>query len=519
MHTQFAQFTTVKGLSDRIRLPRLGKIRLGIKVIGQNGEYPKDVPYFVVPPEVARIYGNEPTALDIMFPVNDRNLIFPQAFKYYGSSKGLKCIGNGEQALRVDPQTGGQKPCECPCSLLETKECQLRANLMVILPKVNMGGVYQIDSTSYHTVVDINSGIYYVENLVKRFAMVPLVLKRVPRETHPNGQKQIHYPLQVHLENADENFVLKLRSETEAIIQRTSTLVLPAPEDVNPELDEGATVVREEDLQAPTEENVIEGQASETVAPSQVTPAATASKMQAKNEGSADAASSSEAAPPPLPSGAPMNGGAPSRTETAPERTVLSVTLPVKGRSGKYGPYQLSVMEVGGSRIYRCWESSLPGMFHGQKAMELIGKRIILSAESRAGRRPGETEFWITRFKVDGPGQDPPVAAEGTGESWPKPESQPAQTVPPSSGSTPAQPLSSAPPMSNGPRMMSEAQKGKIHRLCQEKQIPEDRVQKTIQGMTLREASKLIDAMTAGDFSAFDLAEMETLGAGDEERY
>ena len=68
---------SIKGLSETRRLPRLGKIRLGEKVEGKGGkEYPKATDHFVVPEEVAAVYGNEPKRLNIMFPLNE----FPSQF-------------------------------------------------------------------------------------------------------------------------------------------------------------------------------------------------------------------------------------------------------------------------------------------------------------------------------------------------------------------------------------------------------------------------------------------------------
>jgi hypothetical protein len=56
-------FTRIKDLSDKRRLPRLGKIRLGIKCksVSTGNEYPKEVEYFVCPPEVQKVYGEKPT--------------------------------------------------------------------------------------------------------------------------------------------------------------------------------------------------------------------------------------------------------------------------------------------------------------------------------------------------------------------------------------------------------------------------------------------------------------------------
>jgi hypothetical protein len=64
----------IKGLTQVRRLPRLGKIKMGIKVKTTLGvEYPQKTDYFVVPPEVADVYGDRPKALDIIIPVEDED--------------------------------------------------------------------------------------------------------------------------------------------------------------------------------------------------------------------------------------------------------------------------------------------------------------------------------------------------------------------------------------------------------------------------------------------------------------
>ncbi len=229
-------YTRIKDLSDRRRLPRLGKIRLGIKALAGGGrEYPREVEYFVVPPEVAAVYGEKPNCLDVMFPINDIEAVFPQAYKMYGSGRGLKCVGNGETALRLDETTQTMQERPCPCDLLEKKVCMRRAHLLVMLPKVSLGGIYQIDIGGYHSIVDVNSGLDYVQALIGRFAMVPLVLKRVPRETHNGGRKAIHYPLQLLLAEADMEAVEALRADNRRVMASVSRLAIEAPAEGNPQ--------------------------------------------------------------------------------------------------------------------------------------------------------------------------------------------------------------------------------------------------------------------------------------------
>ena len=62
----------IKDLSNARILPRLGKIRLGIKVEPPDkSPYPKATDYFVVPDEIKQEVGEQPKELQIMFPSND----------------------------------------------------------------------------------------------------------------------------------------------------------------------------------------------------------------------------------------------------------------------------------------------------------------------------------------------------------------------------------------------------------------------------------------------------------------
>jgi hypothetical protein len=238
--------TQVKGLSDRRRLPRLGIVRLGIKKkSARTGkEYPTETDYFVCPEEVTKVYGEQPKELEVMIPINDLESVFPTAYKYYGSSRGLKCQGNGEIAYRVNDQTKEMEDVACPCDLLESGKCKQSANLMVMIPKVSVGGVYQVRTSSFNSIVDIQSGLDYVSALLGRFAMVPLKLRRVKTETHHDGQKQSHYTLQIILD-ANIDMINQMRGDTQRVLEHPR-FALPAPVDENPEFDQVDIIEEEE---------------------------------------------------------------------------------------------------------------------------------------------------------------------------------------------------------------------------------------------------------------------------------
>lgn len=240
------KYTRIKSsFSQNRRIPRLGKIRLGLKVQkrrqdGSTVEYPTETNFFVVPPEVEAVYGPKPTSLDIMLPSDNEEAVFPQSLAWFGRSKGLRCKGDGETAERLNEQTGQWESRQCPCEHYRTKEnprgeCTEQGILMFILPKVSMGGTFQLRTGSYNSVVDINSGLDYVRALIGRISMVPLKLQRVARETHADGKPHVHYTLSLTLDATVEG-VNQLRGDTSRILSHAQ-LQIEGPAEENPCLD------------------------------------------------------------------------------------------------------------------------------------------------------------------------------------------------------------------------------------------------------------------------------------------
>lgn len=269
------RITRINGLSDSRRLPRLGIIRLGIKVKSAKSNtgckctrnefcfkcsYPKETPHFVVPDEVAAIYGPEPTELDVMIPINDIDAVFPQAYKFYGSSRGLKCSGNGKIAYAVNKDTKEMEEKECPCDLLESGKCAQTGSLMVMLPQVSVGGIYQITTKSINSIIDVNSGIDFAEALYDRFAMIPLILRRVKTITHHDEKKQTHYTLQL-VPDGNIDTINALRRDSKRVIEHHKYLI-PTPREVNPEM-EPPDIIEDEEATVTDEAAVIDDQKSQ----------------------------------------------------------------------------------------------------------------------------------------------------------------------------------------------------------------------------------------------------------------
>jgi hypothetical protein len=235
--------SSIPGLSDSRRLPRIGKIKLGYQVKTKKKKpgckckenehcfkcsRPVETDHFIVPPEVAAVYGKDPKELNIMLPINDIGSIFPTSYKLYGSGAGLKCHGDGQIAYQYDEKKKDFIESECPCPHMGNL-CNPSGILMVILYEVNLGGCYFIRTGSYNSIIDINSGLEYVSHLVGRFDMIPLKLRRIKTDTHHDGKKQIHYTLQITLD-ANIKQINDIRNSASVVVP--PTLLLP-PENIS----------------------------------------------------------------------------------------------------------------------------------------------------------------------------------------------------------------------------------------------------------------------------------------------
>ncbi len=198
----------IKGISEIRRMPRLGKIRLGIKQISERTKnpYPVATDYFVVPEEIKGYVGEKPKQLNIMFPVEDPTEFAIQWLRCYSFTQGLVCKGNGMMCRRkVDTDTGAMAdhttiewvwqdgltcdPDTCP-SYIEEKQCRRVMNLLFMMPDVPGFGVWQLDTTSFYSIVNINSSIDLIKRLCGRISFIPLTLSLEPQLVEPPGIKR-----------------------------------------------------------------------------------------------------------------------------------------------------------------------------------------------------------------------------------------------------------------------------------------------------------------------------------------
>ncbi|MDP9729317.1 hypothetical protein ACOJUR_15475 [Alicyclobacillus tolerans] len=238
----------IKGRSDIYRVPRVGKIHLGVKKVSDKSghEYPSAVDYFVVKADdttseaaaqaFQSVYGDKPREITICFPSDDPDQFFPQWLSSYRSVGGryeLFCRGDGEVAYRVDGQGGRvQMPCAYQdCPLYQEKKCKELGQLQFFLPEVPGIGCWQLDTTSYHTTVNLNSSIQMLRALTGgAIKMIPLKLRVIPKVVSPEGKPKTVFVLQLGIDDLKLTDFLKQKPLIGA-----APVVEPIPEDELPE--------------------------------------------------------------------------------------------------------------------------------------------------------------------------------------------------------------------------------------------------------------------------------------------
>ena len=191
----------LKGINEVIRLPRLGKIKLGIKKDIDGTTYPVPTDHFVCPEEVIKVFGEKPRKLRIMFPTNDQAQWASVYLRCYSESRRLVCLGNERTALAmVNSKTGDtelrEKQCNpSTCCAFQQGNCNKVMNLQFMLPECPDFGVYQVDTGSYYSIRNVKGSLAIIYNSCRRFAMIPLSLHLVEQKVQPNGQNKTAWVL------------------------------------------------------------------------------------------------------------------------------------------------------------------------------------------------------------------------------------------------------------------------------------------------------------------------------------
>jgi hypothetical protein len=224
----------VKGLTDRRRLPRIGKIRLGYR--DEKG-VPHALDHFCVREDNStsrsaaeaflEVYKTEPRELDIMLPTDDVEDWCDPYYRMFSQSWKAVCRGDGEVAeAKWDPNQDGPRPegvdsgtwankhtqawvpraipClaeRCPMQEGDRPQCRLSLNFFFLLPKVRGIGAWQLDTRSIHGVRALLDSVALIRSVTGgRIRGLPLTLRLVPREVAPpNVKKKTVYVVELSL--------------------------------------------------------------------------------------------------------------------------------------------------------------------------------------------------------------------------------------------------------------------------------------------------------------------------------
>jgi len=249
----------IKGITETRRLPRLGKLHIGIKkkkvVNGREVEYPSAVDHFVFPEDnplyddLVRVFGEKPKELRILIPVEDEERWCSQYYRAYSQSRGLICKGDGDTALRmVDIRTGAladrntteavlkEVPCagrDCPDY---EQSCREIMNLQFLLPEVPGLGVWQIDTSSINSIRNINSAADLVKRIYGRVSMIPLLLTLEPQEVQDaEGKRRTVNVLNLRTNRTLLEMMETVTKPTPEMLAAGET-ELPVPDDETPEM-------------------------------------------------------------------------------------------------------------------------------------------------------------------------------------------------------------------------------------------------------------------------------------------
>ena len=243
----------IKGLTEKRRLPRLGKIHLGIR--NEKG-YPMKVDYFVVPEHIDGYVGDKPQELRIFIPVENEEEWASQYYRCYSKTRGLVCKGDGEKCMRlVNVQTGEmvwkedvagemrEAPCkgrECPDYKVKCKEVM---NLLFLLPDVPGLGIWQIDTGSINSILNINSEAAFIKAAYGRITGLPLLLTLEPKEGRtPDGKVVTIYVMHLRTRLILSEMMALAQKPTEQVIIELQAGDGEIPELLLPEEQEPASI-------------------------------------------------------------------------------------------------------------------------------------------------------------------------------------------------------------------------------------------------------------------------------------
>lgn len=189
-----------------VRLPVIGKIRLGVYAKNQNDKMAVQASdhfllHDIPEPYQARVikaYGKEPKHLDIVLPVEREKTVLSLSLGRWGKSKKtgeplLLCSSDdGKTAIRVDFEKGLKEQIPCcykKCADFIAGKCTESVYFLFFLPTITASGVFQIRSGSWNSFNNLMDSLILVRNVYGRISGIPLILALEPQKGMPLTDK------------------------------------------------------------------------------------------------------------------------------------------------------------------------------------------------------------------------------------------------------------------------------------------------------------------------------------------
>ena len=115
------------------------------------------------------------------------------------------------------------------CAYYQKAQCRRVMNLQFILPDCPGFGVYQLDTSSFFSIVNVNSCLELIQGVCGRLSMIPLSLKLVDKEVQVDGKTKT-----VRVLNLTAPYSL-IEIQRYARIPPGQVLLLPAPDSEAPD--------------------------------------------------------------------------------------------------------------------------------------------------------------------------------------------------------------------------------------------------------------------------------------------
>ena len=178
----------------------LGRINMGYM---DKNRIPHATSYFVVPPEVAKIYGSKPKHLNILLPKKDSSFPALQIKRgVVNIDKTYFCVLNLAKKFALRTTSNGNTR-KIPCQWYNCEywsRCRQVITFDFVLPKVNKHGLYRIATGSVDSMSNLQETIRAVANSHR----IPLILKIVPKKVNVINKdlgsisKKTKYFLELH---------------------------------------------------------------------------------------------------------------------------------------------------------------------------------------------------------------------------------------------------------------------------------------------------------------------------------